>query len=64
VTLPPFEQRVRLHVMEAILGSGRAPSAAETARALGAAEADAAEAFRRLAEDHAVVLAPATLNVW
>jgi hypothetical protein len=64
VTLSPFEQRVRLHVMEAIIGSGRAPTVAETARALGASEADAAEAVRRLAEDHAVVLAPATLNVW
>ena len=64
MTLPPFEQRVRLHVMEAILGSGRAPSVAQAARALGAAEADTAAAFRRLAEDHAVVLAPATLNVW
>jgi Alkylmercury lyase len=64
VTLPPFEQRVRLHVMDRILLSGRAPTVAETARALGAAEADAAEAFQRLAEDHAVVLAPGTLNVW
>jgi hypothetical protein len=64
VTLSPFEQRVRLHVMEAILGSGRAPSVSEIARALGASNADAAEAVRRLAEDHAIVLAAATLNVW
>lgn len=64
MTLSSLEQTVRLHVMEAILGTGRAPTAAETARAFGVAEADAAEAFRRLAEDHAVVLAPGTLNVW
>jgi hypothetical protein len=42
VTLSPFEQRVRLHVMDRIIVSGRAPTVAETARVLQVAEDDAA----------------------
>ena len=64
MTLSPFEQRVRLYVMDRIIVSGRAPTTAETARALRVAEDDAADAYRRLAKAHALVLAPETLNVW
>jgi hypothetical protein len=64
VTFSPFEQRVRLHVMDRIVDSGRAPTVDETARALRVAEDDAAAAYRRLAEGRALVLAPGTLDVW
>lgn len=55
---------VRLHIYEQWVADGRPPSAAETATALGLAEAEAEEAFRRLQDAHVIVLAPGTTNVW
>ena len=60
--MPPVD--VRLHVMEVLLDTGRAPSAAETAQALGISEADAEGAYRDLAASHAFELHPGTLDVW
>lgn len=55
---------VRLHVMRTILERGAAPTAPETAAALGLTERDAAGAYRSLAEAHVIVLRPGSLDVW
>ena len=58
------DDRVRLHVYEQFVAAGRPPTAAETATALGLAEEEAAEAYRRLADAHVIVLEPGTTDVW
>jgi alkylmercury lyase-like protein len=50
--------------MQELLDTGRAPSAAETAAALGLPEADAERAYRDLGAAHAFELHPGTLDVW
>ena len=50
--------------MRAMLDAGRAPTAAETAAALGLATAEAEQAYRDLAASHAFELHPGTLDVW
>jgi len=54
--LSPLDARVRLAIHRRFLADERAPSAADIAADLGVAEADAAEAFRRLATGRAIVL--------
>jgi len=58
-----FDTRVRLHVYYHLLGSGRAPTAAETAVALGANEGEVHDARRRLHDAHLLVLAPGSTEV-
>jgi hypothetical protein len=58
------DQAVRVHVYARFVEDGRPPAVAETAAALGLDEAEAAEAYRRLAEAHVIVLAPGTTDVW
>ena len=50
--------------MEVLLDTGRAPSAAETAEALGMPVAEAEQAYRDLAASHTFALHPGTLDVW
>jgi hypothetical protein len=60
----PDDLDVRRHVYLAVAADGRPPSTGETAAALGITEADAADAYRRLHEAHALVLFPGTTDVW
>ncbi|HUF52777.1 MAG TPA: organomercurial lyase [Dehalococcoidia bacterium] len=59
-----FDTRVRLHVYYHLLGSGRAPSPAETASALGTPVQQVEAALGRLHDAHLLVLAPGTSDVW
>lgn len=59
-----LDGEARLHVLRTLVETGRAPSTHDTAAALGVDEEAAAGAYRRLAEERAIVLAPGTLNVW
>jgi hypothetical protein len=54
---------VRLHIYRTFVRDGRPPTAAETATALGISEAEAADAYRRLHEAHAIVLEPGAVEV-
>jgi hypothetical protein len=63
----PFSERdhkVRLHVYERLVAEGRPPTHTETASALGITETGAAKAYRRLAEERVLVLAPGSLRIW
>jgi hypothetical protein len=55
---------VRLHIYETFVAEARPPAVPETAEALGISEDRAAEAYRRLAEGHVIVLDPGTLDIW
>ena len=59
-----LDTRVRLHIYETFVERGTPPTTAETAEALGIPEADAAAAFRRLAEGRVIVLEPGSTDVW
>jgi hypothetical protein len=59
-----LDSTVRLHVYDRLLATGTAPTPAQSAEALGASPGEVEEAYRRLAESRALVLAPGTLNVW
>jgi hypothetical protein len=55
---------VRLHIYETFVGEGQPPAVPETAEALGISVDQAADAYRRLAADHVIVLEPGTLDIW
>ena len=59
-----LDQRVRLQIYRTFVDRGTPPTAAETATALSLSETDAADAYRRLAEAHAIVLEPGSTDVW
>lgn len=59
-----FDRQVRLSIYQAILEDGRPPTPPELAGALGAPASDVEAAYRRLADGHAIVLAPGTPYVW
>lgn len=59
-----LERLVRLHLYRRFLDDGRPPSVAEAAESLGRPEGDVAEAYRRLADGHVIVLEPGGLDVW
>jgi mercuric reductase len=59
-----LDNRVRVQIYERFVADGRPPTAAETAEALGIADDEAADAYRRLEQARVIVLAPGTLNVW
>jgi hypothetical protein len=61
---PDIDGDVRLHIYGEFVASGRPPTVAETASALGRAEDEVGEAYRRLEQARVIVLAPGTLNVW
>lgn len=60
----PIDSRVHRAVLAAIVASGRAPDVAELASTLGVPAAEARAALRRLAENHGLVLHPASDRVW
>ena len=59
-----LERAVRLQVYRHFVDTARAPDVAAIAAAVGAGGKDVASALQRLAAMHAIVLAPATLNIW
>jgi ribonuclease HI len=58
------ERAVRLFIYRHFVATASAPDPAAIARAAGIAENDAGAALRRLADQHAIVLAPASLTIW
>src|SRR5207245_9855110 len=59
-----LERDERLHVYRHFVETARAPDLKGIAAAVGAGEKEVAPALQRLADMHAIVLAPATLNIW
>ena len=55
---------VRLHVYHQFIEAGSAPAVGETAAALGRSVGEVEHAYRRLDEDHALVLTPGTDRIW
>jgi len=55
---------VRLAVYRAFVATGKAPSAADVATAVGAPAADVLAAFERLDAGRGIVLEPGTHDVW
>ena len=59
-----LERAVRLHIYQQFVETTRAPGAPAIAEALNAGQKEVAAALRTLAEARAIVLAPATHDVW
>jgi ribonuclease HI len=59
-----LERAVRVFVYRHLVDTARAPELADLSRALEVASDFVASALRRLADLHALVLAPASLNIW
>lgn len=59
-----LDRDVRLFVYRFFLEAGRPPVPVETAAALGSTSVRVEASLRRLADDHALVLAPGTPYVW
>jgi hypothetical protein len=55
---------VRRHVYFSVVASGRPPTSADTAAALGLTVEEAAASYRRLHDAHALVLFPDRTEVW
>jgi hypothetical protein len=55
------DERVRSYIYERFVALGSPPAAAEASEALGL---DAAAAYRRLADEHVIVLKPGTDEIW
>jgi hypothetical protein len=62
--LTPIERAVRLFVYEHFLATGAAPDGAAISQRLAIPGEVVSAALRRLAELHALVLAPSTTNIW
>jgi ribonuclease HI len=63
-TFTELERAVRLFVYRHFVETTHAPDLATIARATGVAENVAAAALRTLADQHAIVLAPASVSIW
>jgi hypothetical protein len=61
---PTLDGDVRLAVYRKIVEEGRPPTAPEMAGELGVATLDVETSLQRLANDHALVLAPGTPYIW
>jgi DNA-binding transcriptional MocR family regulator len=59
-----MDAAVRKHVYDRIAEGAAAPSAAETAAALGAGVDEVERSYRRLHDLHALVLRPGTVEIW
>jgi hypothetical protein len=57
------DDRVRAYLYERFVALGAPPTAPEAAEALGLDAEEAAAAYRRLADDHVIVLKPGTTDV-
>jgi Alkylmercury lyase len=58
-----LDLRIRNHLYASFVAGGRAHTTAETGAALGLAEPDVADAYRRLHDAHALVLHPGTTEI-
>jgi ribonuclease HI len=58
------ERAVRLFIYRHFVETANAPDLATIARATAIADHDVAAALRKLADQHAIVLAPASLSIW
>jgi len=58
------ERTVRLFIYRHFVETANAPDLATIARTTGIADHDVAAALRTLADQHAIVLAPASLSIW
>ena len=59
-----LERRLRLHTYARVVADGRAPTVAESARALGIPEREARGAYRQLSRGHAIVLDDESGEIW
>jgi ribonuclease HI len=59
-----LERAVRLFVYQHFVDTAGAPDVATIARATAIADHDVTAALRKLADQHAIVLAPASLSIW
>ena len=59
-----LDNDVRLQVYRHFVDHGEPPTAAQVGQALGTGVEEAGAAFRRLEQDHALVLSPGTLDIW
>ena len=55
-TFDELDKKVRFHVYDTVLNSGKIPTAAETAHSLGQTEDEIGASFTRLADAHILVL--------
>ncbi len=60
----PIDNDVRLEIYRRFVEEGRPPNAEQVAETLQVSGDDAAEAYRRLADGHVIVLEPGTTDVW
>lgn len=58
-----LDLRIRNHLYASFVGSGNTLAPAEAATDLGVGEAEAADAYRRLHDAHALVLGPGTTEI-
>jgi len=59
-----FDNDVRLQVYRHFVDHGEPPTAVQVGQALGVGVEEAGAAFRRLEQDHVLVLSPGTLDIW
>ncbi len=59
-----LDTRVRLHIYRTFVDRAAPPTTEQTASALSISDAEAADAYRRLAEGHVIVLEPGTTDIW
>lgn len=62
--MEPFDKDVRVAIYRLFLEFGRAPVAAEIAPELGVSVLEVERSFRRLHDQHVIVLAPGTPYIW
>ena len=62
--LTDSERAVRLFIYRHFIETANAPDLATIARATAIADRDVAAALRQLADQHAIVLAPASVSIW
>lgn len=55
-----FDKKVRFHVYDTVMKSGKAPTIADTSAALSQSEDEIRESFKRLADAHMLILQKAT----
>jgi hypothetical protein len=59
-----FDLKVRRHVYSSVAANGRAPTTSEAAEVFGVPEPETADSYRRLHDEHALVLFPDTTELW
>ena len=59
-----LDRAVRLHIYNTIVATSQPPSVADTAVALDLTKAEVEASYRRLADNHVIVLQPDRLDIW